>query len=225
MGKNNKIRILIKKDNNYYRLFTVIHHFDNHKEPYIKISVPDIQKKQLIIKDVKKYVSPIDQDNLLKDVKGDVINSLHELSYHYQTGIIHFKNIYDRHLYQMKDIPILHNEKFLLVTRLVFNDLSIISEYKKKITSNDIILQLPFNNLCRLFEIYLHEDINVRLENDKTELTRIGGYKLNIQGSNTHILIEEYCYSQKKFKPKNIMFSFFLPKDPKIVRNFNKLAQ
>ena len=219
MKKYNKVKILIKKDNKHYRLFTVIHDFDKYQKPFIKISVPDIQKKQLIVKDIKKFVLPTEQDDLLKTDNVNMLSLIHELSYHYQTGCVHFKNIKDEHLYQNKNMPVLKNEKFLLVTRLVFNDLNFFSEYKKITTANDIILKLPFNGLGRLFNIYLLEDINMRLENDNEKLPRLDGYRLDIQGSNVHILIDEHCYMDEKLKPSKFSFSFFLPNDTRVIKS------
>lgn len=215
--KNNRVRILIKNNNKNYRLFTVIHDHDKYHEPFIKISVPDIKKKQLNVKEIKKFVLPTEQDNLLKTSNENMFSLIHELSYHYQTGCVHFKNIQDEHLYQKKNMPVLKNEKFLLVTRLVFNDLNFLSEYKKIATTNNIFLKLPFNNLGRLFNIYLLEDINIRLENNNEKLPRLDGYRLNIQGSSVHILIEEHCYTEEKLKPSKFSFSFFLPNDPRVL--------
>lgn len=207
----NKVNFITDFNGDKYRLFSIIHKLDHKKEPYIKVVVPSVKDKDCNLYDGETYIQSVDQDSLFSK-SGDLqINNIHELSFHYQSGVIHFKNSKNEYIGQVKNKPNLTSSKFMLVTRLVFNNLEKIDKYTKKIKSDSILLPFPFNNLGRLFEIYL-TTVNIKFENEQFEkIPQIGNYVLNIANSDVHIVINEHSYFKPDLVPINISFSWFLP--------------
>lgn len=188
-----------------------MHGLDFKKEPYLKIAIPSIKSQSATLVKTDSYIQPMDQDSLFSKVGDSQVNNIHELSSHYISGVIHFKNAKNEYVCQIRDGEKIGNSKFMLVSRLVFNNLEKVDAYKKEIKNDSIVLSLPFNELGRLFEVYL-TTVNLKFENTQFDnLPQIDTHVLNIDNSNVHIVVNEYCYYKKNLVPENISFSWFLP--------------
>lgn len=214
-----KVNFLVKSDERIYRLFSIMHEVDSHGEPYLKVIVPSLISTSTSILELDHYIHPIEQESLIANLGDYQVEQIHELTYHYVSGVTHFKNTDNEHIGQSKDGPKLTNNKYLLISRLVFNNLEKAEIYEKTVQKDSIVLELPFNHLGRLFEIYI-TSVNLRIENSQIEkLPLLATYKITITGSEEVIIVNEYCYFYKDLKPENISFSWFLP------NNFNKLPE
>ena len=207
----NKINFLVNSDNETYRLFSVMHGFDSKKEPYLKIVIPSIKSQSATLVKTDSYIQPMEQDSLFSKAGDSQVNNIHELSFHYISGVMHFKNAKNEYIGQTRDSERIGNEKFMLVSRLVFNNLEKVDRYNKEIKNDSIVLNLPFNELGRLFEVYL-TTVNLKFENTQFDnLPQIDTHVLDVHNSNVHIVVNEYCYFKKDLIPENISFSWFLP--------------
>ena len=75
------------------------------------------------------------------------------------------------------------------------------------------------NKLGRLINLYLLEDINVRIDNDDERVGLIGSYNINVGGTKKYLIIQEFCYIQPQLKDDNIRFSVFVFDDTTISLN------
>jgi hypothetical protein len=196
-----------------------MHEVDNHGEPYLKVIVPSLVSSSTSILKLDHYIHPIEQENLFSKLGECQLKQIHELTYHYVSGVAHFKNTENEHIGQSKNGPKLSNNKYILISRLVFNNLEKAKIYEKIVQEDSIVLELPFNHLGRLFEIYI-TSVNLRIENSQIEkLPLLATYKITITDSNDVIIVNEYSYFHSDLMPENISFSWFLP------NNSNKLLE
>ncbi|GEM_PF-6273793 len=216
--KNPQVVNVILKDEkeNLYRIFKISHERDKYGENYFKVMVPDLIGKQIITRKTSTYIKPPDLEKLLGNVINLGAEEFHEYTYHYESGVAHFKNSHGQYLHQMKNLPKLQENRFLNFIRFVIHDLGRFNIYKKQITEKDLILELPLNDFGRIINLYLLEDVNIKLINDDERVGLIGSYKINVKGTKRYVIVQEFCYSQPQLKEDKISFSLFVFNDTAI---------
>lgn len=211
IGKSKSANILLKDDKgNLYRIFKIFHDKDKYGENYFKVMIPDLIGKQLNTHKTSKYIKPPDLKKFFNSKVVLNTDELHEYTYHYESGVAHFKNNQGKRPYQLKNLPKLQENKFLNFIRFVIHDLTKFKIYKKPITKKDLVLKLQLNGFGRLLNLYLLEDVNVKIINDDERVALIGSYKINVEGTKKYIVIQEFCYAQPQSKEEKISFSLFI---------------
>lgn len=214
---NNHINIILKDTKEVlYRIVKIGHEKDKYGNDYFKVMMPDLIGKKIHTKKTHQYVRPPDISAFIQSISEFNMEEFHEFTYHYTKGVAHFKNNRGKHIHQMKNLPKLQDKKFLNFIRFIIHDLKKFKIYKKSLTNNDLVLNLPLNNLGRLLNLYLLEDINIKIENNDKRVILIKDYKINISGTKKYLIIQEFCYSQPELKENNIDFILFVFDDTTI---------
>lgn len=215
--KSNLVNVLIQDDKgNLFRIFKIAHEKDKYGENYFKLMLPDLVGQQISTIKTDKYVKPPDIQAFVQIGHSTNLEEFHEFTYHYERGVAHLKNVRGERLHQYKNLPTLHHN-LLNFARIVLHDLNRFRRYTKAITGNDLVLKMPLNGLGRLFNLYLVDNINIRIENDDAErVVLLGSYQLNVTGANKLLLIQEFCYFNEDKMDKNTSFSMFIFKDTSV---------
>lgn len=210
IGKSKAVNILLKEDKgNLYRILKISHDKDKYGGNYFKAMIPDLIGKKINTHKSSKYIKPPDLKAFLSSKRRLNTEVFHEYTYHYESGVAHFKNSKGEHLYQIKNLPKLQDNKFVNFIRFVIHDLSKFKAYKKPITGNDLILELQLNDFGRLLNLYLLEDINVKIINNDERVALVGSYTINVKETKKYVVVQEFCYIQPQLKEEKISFSLF----------------
>lgn len=199
--------ILKNMDGINFRIFKIFH-LKSKSEPYIKISIPDIQENELEIRETEEIIKPPDSKVFREQNPNFQKIKFHEFSYFYESGVSHFKDNIGQRPFIIKNHPKLSEVRKLNVLRFAVNDLTKFKTYSKS-NDNDLILTLPFNDFGRLFNLYLIEDINMRFNNNEPRTTLIGKHVFNIKDTKKYLIILEFAYSRPEFVDKDLALSIY----------------
>ncbi|HLD92148.1 MAG TPA: hypothetical protein VI795_01990 [Patescibacteria group bacterium] len=217
MSNIQTVNLFLKNEKgDLYRIYKISHGNDKYGENYFKVMVPDLIGRKIYTHKTSKYIKPPDLKAFFSSKRELNIDLFHEYTYHYESGVAHFKNNRGNHLYQIKNLPVLHENKFLNFIRFIIHDLSRFKVYKGRVTENDLVLELPLNNLGRLINLYLLENVNIKIVNDDERVSLIGSYKINVEGTSKYLIVQEFCYVQPQLKEDRIGFSLFVFNDTAI---------
>ena len=144
MSQLDKIRIFIQDDKgNYYRICNVSNSLDSRGESYVKLMFPDI-------KGIPLSAGLHNKGNVTPTTGHP--NGIHEFTYHYRSGISHFKDGIDK-VDQKRNIPTLLNNAALHLLRFTIRTLDIFEvQDVSKVGSKDFVLPNPFDGNARALE-------------------------------------------------------------------------
>lgn len=159
---NNKLdikRVLIVDENgNYFRICGISNPVDYKGEYYIKVVLPDFKGTPLLAEINGRKGEVVGETRMESDVQ--------EFSYHYKSGVSHFKRSSDNYVDQKKDLPKLSDFNGLHLFRYTIFALDGFKKFPtNKITDNDLILKNKFVGLPRMLDIAITADPNIHYIN------------------------------------------------------------
>lgn len=142
----------------YFRVCSFANLVDRSNEYYIKLLFPDIRDIPLIGDTTNEK---------LKVVKRELMaDGVQEFTYHYHSGVAHYKANNALYVDQAKKLPSLKNSKALHLIHYVIYTLAIFKPVEEKsITEKDILIKDPYNGMPRTFEFTISSDPDVRMTN------------------------------------------------------------
>ena len=204
-------RIFIKNQSGeLFRVFGVANPKDSKNEFYIKLIFPYFGKKS-----VTEVIHDADGDT----TEGGYLNGLQEFSYHYESGISHYKNHEDT-LDQSRTVPTLTFTQPLHLLRLTIFDLKPIDVYEADANNEDIILDHEFTDVPRAFDIFIAKDFRIAtMADDNAQILKL--YSFFISDPSVKMFILDMCWYSRQLLSSPIgIFRFDNPTQP-----FRRLAQ
>jgi hypothetical protein len=185
------IRVLLRdSDSNFlHRIFSLCIWKDHKNEEYLKIILPDFSENGLI-------KSKLNEEHrfLVDQISSQgVMESFREFSYHFDSGISHFKDN-SKHIDQVRSLPKLNESRVLEVCRIGIG--SIVSFAEKKdddLSPDDLILPSPFDGRPRSLNIYIalkNWSLNI-VNSNPDEYSLVGGYSPNITAEGAQVIITD----------------------------------
>ncbi|MFA6392120.1 MAG: hypothetical protein WCW66_05245 [Patescibacteria group bacterium] len=202
-------RLLIKDDqNNLFKIFNILSESDKHKEPYVKICFPK-NKFGGALYDVDKSSEII--DNYYKQFKRLNIELI-EFTYHYISGVSHFKSK-NGHILQIKKLPGIKSKIPINILKIIIFDLDSLHTFNNQIIPGYFIIPNKFNlKQGRIIDIYINqkEDPNIEVGN-KEGINYFDKYEFidNEYGIRITLTDQEF-----KNKPANNGITFHRPLNP-----------
>ncbi|MFA5830009.1 MAG: hypothetical protein WC843_06000 [Candidatus Gracilibacteria bacterium] len=200
-------RLLIKDNqNNLFRILQFGPGLDEKNEPYVKICFPYFDNTRLYKMDQPGKV----KDNLLSEFTPEYI-SINEFTYHYESGVSHFK-FNNSHTKQNKKLPTIKSKVPLHLLTIYIFDLNSVPKFTKKIGKLDFALPNAFNvNNGRMIDIYIRQlTITPEIE-DKSEINYFDKYEFEDNNLKIGLSLIDYEF---KTKPQNTGIIVSRPSDP-----------
>ncbi len=207
MSKLNKIRIFIRdKEGCYYRLCSVSNHKDKYGEYYLKIMFPDIGRIPLVTGHINKG----------KVLPSAPLNGITEFSYHYHSGIRHFKNTDGKYIDQKKKIgtlfqyPALHLLRFIIRSKSAFKPLQ-----KSNVGKNDFVLPIELTGEPRGIEFAISRITGswnvINIQNNQ----KVEDYKIPLKEQNVFLHITDCVWTlPPNIIANDVLFEFFIHDKP-----------
>jgi hypothetical protein len=214
-NKLKKTRIFLKdNDGNHYRICSVSNPKDHKGEHYLKIMFPDIKGVPLLTGIHNRgTVTPGER----------LAGGVQEFSYHYRSGISHFKDSNDR-IDSKKNRPTLITNPALHLLRYIIRSETIFKiQAASKITQNDFILPIPFNGTPRGFEFAISKVAGPwNVINDQGK-DPISTYKFPLDDPNVSFHISDAIWRRPPLVKNPTLFEIFTHDDPVRVFTFKPL--
>ncbi len=206
MSKFKKTRIFLKDDKGkYYRVCSVYNQKDSRGEYYIKIMFPDIKGIPLIAGHHNKGLTRV-ESRLNPDIQ--------EFSYHYRSGVSHFKNAKDK-IDSKRNMPTLHKFPALHLLRYTIRSLIPFEvQDPSKITADDFVLPIIFNGDPRGFEFAISKikgGWNVINEQGNDPIST---YKIPLEDTNVSLHISDAIWRRPPLVKGESLFEIFTHDDP-----------
>lgn len=208
-------KLFIKDINgNLFKICLLKNLTDKHGEPYLKICLPKKIKEGRLY-DINKSSRVL--DNYYEQFKYEK-KFLSDFTYHYISGVSHFKFKND-HILQLKKLPRIKNDTIKPFLLLKIDIFDLPEPHIKKISKNDFIIQTPFNNKRgRILHVYLNNSddsiiYDKKNDGDSSLVNYIDSYEFIDTVNKVKLTIMDHEY---KNKPNNHGIAFHRPLDPKI---------
>ncbi|MCX6726736.1 MAG: hypothetical protein NTY75_02855 [Candidatus Shapirobacteria bacterium] len=159
---NNKLdikRVLIVDEfGNYFRICGMSNPIDYKGEYYVKVVLPDFKGIPLLAEINGRKGEVVGESRMESDVQ--------EFSYHYKSGVSHFKRSSDNYIDQKTNLPKLSDFNVLHLFRYTIFSLYGFKQFpRSKITDNDLILKDKFVGLPRMLDIAITADPDIHYIN------------------------------------------------------------
>lgn len=187
--------IIRDKEGNYFRICSFANPTDHSGEYYIKLLFPDIRDIPLIGDTTNKQKKVIKRELMADGVQ--------EFTYHYQSGVAHYKADSSLYVDQIRKLPNLDKSNAL---HLIYYSIFTLALFKriddKSISDEDILIKNNYNGMPRTFEFTISSDPDVRITNiGPHQLLSVTTYPLTENGIFMTICVLEH----KKKDPRYIV--------------------
>lgn len=206
MNKLKVQRVLIKDNKgNFYRICNISNPKDRYGEYYVKLIFPEFRGVPLLGETNDKYGGVLHVEF--------VPDGIQEFTYHYKSGVSHFKSSSDEYSDQKKNLPKLGDFKGLHLLRFTIFSLDYFEYYpSNKICRGDLVLKHKFNGLPRVFEMALFADpriIHINVSKDRS----LANYDWEIDEKGVYFSISDMEY-KKNPKDNKYVTKLFRYDDP-----------
>ena len=210
--KLKKIRIFLKDDKNkYYRICSISNQKDYTGEYYLKIMFPDIKGIPLITGHHNKGVVKLGEG---------LIDGIQEFTYHYRSGISHFKN-FNGHIDTKRNMPTLFDHQALHLLRYIIRSLTIFEiQDNSKISSTDFVLPISFGLDPRGFEFAISRIVGPWSIVNEQGQDSITTYKIPLEDQNVSLHVSDGVWRRPPMGKLDTLFEIFTHDDPATAFSF-----
>jgi hypothetical protein len=143
-------KLFISDDTNVFRLLGFEVMQDSHGEHYLKVVFPDLRSSAIHFQQVRTGPPG---DLPLGQVDESPLQGITEFTYHYQSGVSHYK-AGSTTVLEKRNLPSFQDDQPIHILRLTVFDLEAFSPYTKQRSDKDFIAATPFDGHGRVFGLY-----------------------------------------------------------------------
>lgn len=213
MSKLRTNKIFLKDQaGNYYRICSVANPKDYTGEYYLKIMFPDI-------KDIPLITGEHDEKGVVGKI-GRLPKGLQEFSYHYRSGVSHFKDSSGR-VDRETNKPTLFSFPALHLVRFIVRSLALFGvKNGSEITGGDLVLPGVFDGRPRGFEFVISRLLGWSVTNEQGK-EPIYSYKIILEDPNVSFYIADGIWNRPPIARGDTLFEIFRYTNP--TENFSEV--